>query len=225
MYGVKDIIKKSFMEGFSATDINTKTVVFALLITAAISLYIFLLYRGITRKTFYSKNFNISLVGVALITATIILTIQSSIVVSLGMVGALSIVRFRTAVKDPLDLMFLFWAISTGIVCGAGYAEFAVLLTIILTIMVFVLSYIPVAKAPMILVINADSSVKEEEIIDIIKKRTAHYSIKSRNLTLRNFDFTIELRTKEDMALVRDIQAVAGVQSVALLKHDGEATF
>ena len=225
MYGVKDIIKKSFVEGYSAVDITTKTVVIALLITAVLSLYIFFLYRAITRKTFYSKNFNISLVGVALITAAIIITIQSSIVVSLGMVGALSIVRFRTAVKDPLDLMFLFWAISTGIICGAGFAEFAVLLTIIMTIMVFVLNHIPLAKAPMILIVNAVNDLKEEEIMEVVKKRTAYSGVKSRNLTPTSLDLTIELRTKEDADLIRDIQAIEGVQSVALLKHDGETSF
>ena len=160
-----------------------------------------------------------------MIIATIILTIQSSIVVSLGMVGALSIVRFRTAVKDPLDLMFLFWAISTGIVCGAGFAEFAVLLAIILTVMVFALNCIPIAKAPMILVVNGANTLKEEAIIDVVKKRAAYSSVKSRNLTQTSLDLTIELRTKEDAALVRDIQAIEGVQSVALLKHDGETTF
>lgn len=225
MYGVKDIIKKSFVEGYSAVDITTKTVVIALLITAVLSLYIFFLYRAITRKTFYSKNFNISLVGVALITAAIIITIQSSIVVSLGMVGALSIVRFRTAVKDPLDLMFLFWAISTGIICGAGFAEYAVLLTIIMTIMVFLLNHIPLAKAPMILIVNAVNDLKEEEIMEVVKKRTAYSGIKSRNLTPTSLDLTIELRTKEDADLIRDIQAIEGVQSVALLKHDGETSF
>ena len=225
MYGVKDIIKKSFMEGYSATDITTKTVMMALLITAVLSVYIFFLYRSITRKTFYSKNFNISLVGVSLVTCTIILTIQSSIVVSLGMVGALSIVRFRTAVKDPMDLMFLFWAISTGIVCGAGFAEYAVLLAIILTVMVSTLSYVPIAKSPMILVINAMNTVQEEAIIDVLKKGAAYHSVKSRNLTSSTLDLTIELRTKEDSALVRDVQAIEGVQSVALLKHDGETTF
>jgi uncharacterized membrane protein YhiD involved in acid resistance len=225
MYGVKDIIKKSFVEGYSAVDITTKTVVIALLITAVLSLYIFFLYRALTRKTFYSRNFNISLVGVALVTAAIIITIQSSMVVSLGMVGALSIVRFRTAVKDPLDLMFLFWAISTGIICGAGFAEYAVLLTIIMTIMVLLLNHIPLAKAPMILVVNAVNSLKEEEIMEVVKKRTAYSCVKSRNITPTFLDLTIELRTKEDATLIRDIQAIQGVQSVTLLKHDGETSF
>ena len=109
MFSFKDILKKSFLEGFASSDITAKTVMVALLVTTLIAVYIFVVYKLMCRKTFYSKNFNISLVGVALITAAIIITIQSSVVVSLGMVGALSIVRFRTAVKDPMDLMFLFW--------------------------------------------------------------------------------------------------------------------
>lgn len=165
MYSIKDIIKKSFLEGFAASDISVKTVIIALLITCIIGVYIFFLYRIITRKTFYSKNFNISLVCVAIITAAIILTIQSSIVVSLGMVGALSIVRFRTAVKEPLDLVFLFWAISTGIICGAGFAEFALILAVVLTAVILALNFLPVLKTPLILVINAKSFDCEEEIM------------------------------------------------------------
>ena len=104
----KDIFKKSFLEGFSSTEINTETIAAALAIASALALYIFLVYRVLTRKTFYSKSFNISLAGITVITAALILTMQSSVVLSLGMVGALSIVRFRTAIKDPMDLMFLF---------------------------------------------------------------------------------------------------------------------
>ena len=97
-----DIFKKSFLDGFSSTDINIYTATTSMVITCILALYIFLVYRVLTRKTFYSKNFNISLAGIALITSGIILTIQSSIVVSLGMVGALSIVRFRTAIKEGI---------------------------------------------------------------------------------------------------------------------------
>ena len=115
-----DIFKKSFLNGFTAADINIYTSMTAMLVASSIALYIFVVYRVLTRKTFYSKSFNISLACITLITTSIILTIQSSIVVSLGMVGALSIVRFRTAVKDPMDLTFLFWAIAVGISCGVG---------------------------------------------------------------------------------------------------------
>ena len=120
----KDIFKKSFLEGFASTEITTLTVVTALGVACLLALYIFFVYRVVTRKTFYSKNFNITLAGVTVITASLILTMQSSVVLSLGMVGALSIVRFRTAIKEPMDLMFLFWSISVGIICGSGGGHF-----------------------------------------------------------------------------------------------------
>lgn len=220
-----DIFKKSFLEGFASADITPQSVLAALVITSIISLYIFLAYRVLTRKTFYSKNFNISLVGVALITAAIIVTIQSSVVISLGMVGALSIVRFRTAIKDPMDLMFLFWAISTGIICGAGFAEFAIILAIVLTIMVVLLDRMPVAKAPMILVVNASQMDAEKKLIPVIQKYAKHFTVKSRNMTSTTLDLTIELRTAQGSELVADAMTVEGICSVALLAHDGEVTF
>jgi len=128
----KDIFKKSFIEGFSRYDMSPVNILIVMAISTAFAIYIFMAYRLLTRKTFYSKTFNISLAAVTVITSAIILTIQSSVVISLGMVGALSIVRFRTAVKEPMDLAFLFWAISTGIICGAGLYFIAVPLTLIL---------------------------------------------------------------------------------------------
>lgn len=192
-----DIFKKSFLEGYASTDITTATVFVALGITCALALYIFFVYRVVTRKTFYSKNFNISLAGIAVITAAIILTIQSSIVVSLGMVGALSIVRFRTAIKDPMDLMFLFWSISVGIICGAGLAEIAMILSVIVTIGIVALDLLPVAKAPMLLVVNALSPETEKPVLDAVKQYCRHYHVKSRNLTSTSMDMIVELRTAE----------------------------
>lgn len=225
MYSMKDIFKKSFLEGFASSDIGIESICMTLAITFIIGIYIFFVYRVVTRKNFYSKNFNISLVGVALITAAIIITIQSSIVVSLGMVGALSIVRFRTAIKDPMDLMFLFWSISIGIICGAGFAEFAVLLSIALTVVIFLLDRIPVAKAPMILIINATDIDVEEKILDIVKQYASHPHVKSRNMTPSSLDMTIEVRTKEGNVLLRRIMEISGVSSASLLAHDGEVTF
>ena len=151
----EDIFKKSFLEGYSTIEINTATILVALFFSLILGLYIFFCYRVMTRRTFYSRNFNISLVALTLITSAIILTIQSSVVVSLGMVGALSIVRFRTAIKDPMDLVFLFWAISVGIICGAGLSEIAILSSLAVTLVLYVLNLVPVGKAPMILVVSA----------------------------------------------------------------------
>lgn len=220
-----DIFKKSFLDGFSATDINIYTATVAMMITCVLALYIFVVYRILTRKTFYSKNFNISLAGIALITSGIILTIQSSLVVSLGMVGALSIVRFRTAIKDPMDLMFLFWSIAVGIICGVGMAEIAIILSIIMTVGIIVLNGLPVAKAPLIFVVNASDLDAELIIMSTVKKYAKHATIKSRNMTKSSLDLIVELRTAEGSKLVREVLEIPSVMSASLLTHDGEVTF
>lgn len=220
-----DIFKKSFLEGFASTEINIYTAATAMLITCVLALYIFVVYRVLTRKTFYSKSFNIALAGIALITAGIILTIQSSIVVSLGMVGALSIVRFRTAVKDPMDLMFLFWAIAIGIICGVGMAEIAILMSLILTAGILVLNGLPVAKAPLLLVVNSSDLDGEEEIMAVVKEHSTSCSVKSRNMTRSSLDLIIELRSGEGSELVRRVLDIPTVDSASLMSHDGEVTF
>lgn len=220
-----DIFKKSFLEGFESTDINVYTAAAAMMITCVLALYIFTIYRVLTRKTFYSKSFNISLAGIALITCGIILTIQSSIVVSLGMVGALSIVRFRTAIKDPMDLMFLFWSIAVGIICGVGMAEIAVMLSVVLTLGVLLLNQLPVAKAPLILVVNAKDINAECDIMLVVKKYAKSPAIKSRNMTKDNLDIIVELRTSEGSNLIKDILDLQSVSSASLMSHDGEVTF
>lgn len=220
-----DLFKKSFQEGFAPADITTTTAAAAMLITCALALYIFVVYRIITRKTFYSKSFNISLAGIALITCAIILTIQSSLVVSLGMVGALSIIRFRTAVKDPMDLMFLFWAIAVGIICGVGLAEIAAMLSILMTAGILVLNGLPVAKAPQILVVDALSPDAENEILCAVKKYAKHNSVKSRNMTRSSLNMVIEVRTAEASSLLAEVLRVWSVDSAALMAHDGEVTF
>ena len=221
----KDIFKKSFLEGYASAEITTITIVAALGIACALALYIFFVYRVVTRKTFYNKNFNISLAGVTVITAALILTMQSSVVLSLSMVGALSIVRFRTAVKDPMDLTFLFWSISVGIICGAGLAQVAVILSVIMTVGILVLDHMPVAKAPMILVVNASDLDAEEAVAAVVQKFSRYYNVKSRNLTGSSLDLVIEVRTEEGSALVREIMGLKSVSSASLLSHDGEVTF
>lgn len=220
-----DIFKKSFLEGYASTEITTFTILVALGIACLLALYIFFVYRVVTRKTFYSKNFNITLAGITVITAALILTMQSSVVLSLGMVGALSIVRFRTAVKDPMDLMFLFWSISVGIICGAGLAQVAVILSVVVTVGILVLDRMPVAKAPMILVVNAVDPDAEDAVCGTVKKYTKFFTVKSRNMTSQTLDLVVELRTEQGSSLVREVMALKGITSASLLAHDGEVTF
>jgi len=221
----KDIFKKSFLVGFASAEITTVTVIVALAVASALALYIFLVYRVMTRKNFYSRNFNVSLAGITVITAALILTMQSSIVLSLGMVGALSIVRFRTAIKDPMDLMFLFWSISVGIICGAGLAQVALILSAVLTVGILVLNQFPVVRAPMILVVNTGNLQAEAALGQILSQYDKHYRVKSRNMTANALDLVVELRTAKADALLRQVMEVSGVTAASLLAHDGEATF
>lgn len=222
----KDIFKNSFLEVFAKNELSASQIGVSLLITCLVALYIFWVYRLITRKTFYSKNFNISLVALSMITAMVILTIQSNIVLSLGMVGALSIVRFRTAIKDPMDLVFLFWSISVGIACGAGMLEIAVIGSLLMTIVIFVLDRLPLAKAAMILVINADAGKeKTASIMELVKKYSRYHKVKSRNITEGQLDMVIELWVSEEEELVEKVSELSGVHAVSLMSHDGEVTF
>ncbi|MBQ1671725.1 MAG: DUF4956 domain-containing protein [Treponema sp.] len=223
----KDIFKKSFLQGFSRYDMSPTNIIIVMSISAIFALYIFMAYRLLTRKTFYSKAFNISLAAVTVITTAIILTIQSNVVISLGMVGALSIVRFRTAVKEPMDPAFMFWAISTGIVCGAGLAEIACVLAFILSIALFVLDRIPVGRAPQILMISAVGYEVEGKVIRVIRDYCAYHTVKSRRLANNQTDLVIELRTLSlnEPKLIQEVAAVEGVISSSLLRHDGEVTY
>ena len=223
--GFKDVFKKSFLEGFTSMDITTGKIAATLIVTALLALYIFAIYRLVTRKVFYSKNFNISLAVMSLITAAIILAMQSNLVISLGMVGALSIVRFRTAVKDPMDLVFLFWAISIGIICGAGLYEIALVTSVGVTVFILVLDMLPVGKAPMMLVVNSSEMNGEKAVLDVVGKYARYYKVKSRNLSKGRLDLVIELKVKEESALVSEVAALDGMLSASMISHDGEVTF
>ncbi len=223
--GFKDVLRKSFLEGVNIVDFSITSVAVTIAVTAVLGIYIYLVYRLVSRKAFYSKSFNISLVALAMITAAIILAIQSSVVISLGMVGALSIVRFRTAVKDPMDLVFLFWAISVGIICGAGLYGMAFMLSLCVTIVVLLLDFFPTVSAPLLLVLNAQGEDAEEEVMEIVSRYARYFHIKSRNLTKDGMDMVVELRVKKDEAdMVREINKLSGVDSVSLLSHDGETS-
>lgn len=219
-----DIFKKSFLEGFSGSNITTATILVTLFVTCVLALYIFVVYYMAAKKTFYSKTFNISLALIAVITSSIILAMQSNLVISLGMVGALSIVRFRTAIKDPMDLMFLFWAISIGIICGAQMYKIAIITSLALTVGLFLLEMTPQGKANVLLVINATDLSVEPQIKELIQKYAKHYVIKSRNVTNGGVDLIVDLKLSNEKQLLADVTALKEVTGASLMAHDGEVT-
>ena len=187
-------------------------------------IYIFFVYRLVTKKTFYANTFNLTLIAMAVITAAIILTIQSNIVLSLGMVGALSIVRFRTAIKDPLDLAFLYWSISVGIICGAGLSSIAIVLSLVMTFIVVIMQKYPNRKLSMILVVNSTNIESDTDILNVVKQHCKFYKIRSKNLTPKSLDLIIEVKVDSESKLVNDIITIAGVTAANILSHDGEIT-
>lgn len=221
---IQDIIKKSFLQQF-ATDISTSKIFVVLALTAAIGVYIFFIYRITCRKAFYSRSFAISLVVNGMVTAAIILAMQSNVVISLGMVGALSIIRFRTAIKDPMDLGYLFWSISVGIICGAGLVEIALVASIMITVIMLLLHFVPNAKPALLLIVNAESAATEQLLVAVLKKDAKYFKIKSRNVTASGVDMIVELKTKQEQQLISDVYAVEGIRSASLMTHDGEITY
>lgn len=219
---VTDVIKKSVLEGFSYSDLSTTKIITTLLVTFAIAIYIFFVYKLVTKSSFYFKSFNVSMAIISVVTAGIILAMQSSIVISLGMVGALSIVRFRTAIKDPMDLLFLFWSIGTGIICGAGLYKIAVILAILVTVGILFLDMLPIRISPYLLIINAESKEMEDAIMDFIRQTGGAYRIKSKNITKSGMDLIIEIKTKKEKELMDQLSDMKGISSVSLLAHDGE---
>ena len=222
---IKDAIKKSVLQEFTDPAVTMGDIAAALGMAAVLALYIYLIYKLVTRSAFYSRDFNKSLAMLPVITAGILLAMQSSFVISLGSVGALSIVRFRNAVKDPMDLVFLLWSISIGIVCGAKLYALAILLSLVLTVLVFVLDLIPAAKSPMLLVMNGSDASVEAALQPILKQQAKAAHVKSRNLTTAGIDLIVELRPNDPPALVQACAALPGVQSVSLLDHDGQIRY
>ena len=223
--GFKDVFKKSFLEGFTSMDISAGRIMATFAVTCILACYVFLIYRLVTRKSFYSKGFNVSLAAMSVITAAIILAMQSNLVISLGMVGALSIVRFRTAIKDPMELVFLFWSISIGIICGAGLYEVALVTSVAVKVFILVLDMIPVSRAPMMLVVNSSKMDDEQTVLDVVGKYAKSYKVKSRNLSKGRLDMVVELRVKDESGLVSEVAALDGMIGASLIAHDGEVTF
>ena len=217
-----DAIKKSVLEGFSYSDFSTTKILATLFITFLVSLYIFLIYRVTTKNTFYNKGFNVSMAAISMVTAGIVMAMQSNLVISLGMVGALSIVRFRTAIKDSMDLFYLFWSIGVGIMCGASLYELAILLSLAVTLVVLLFSALPLSFSPYILIIKTTKEVSESDLTSVIVKYSKKVHINSKNISLQDVNYIIEIRTKQAGELVEELSKISGVVNATVMFQDTE---
>lgn len=217
-----DVIKKSVLNGFTAGDMSSTEIMVTLGITFLIGLYIFFVYKMVSKTALYDKSFHISMALISVITAGIIVAMQSSIVISLGMVGALSIVRFRTAIKNPMDLLFLFWSIGTGIVCGAGMYEIAFMVAFVTTIGIVILEYLPGNKRIYLLIVNGNTQLSEDDVLEVAKPLTRSCRVKTRNIKKHGCDFIFEVDTTREKELVEALREVQNIEQLSLLHHEGE---
>jgi len=189
----------------------------------AIGLFLYFVYKKTFRGVMYSRSFNHSLILVTLVTALVIMAVTSNIVLSLGMVGALSIVRFRTAVKDPMDLVFLFWSIAVGIVTGAGLYILAVVGSLAIGLVVFALSRTPAADAPYLLVVHCASEESDALVQSTLRSRRPRFAVQSKTISPTGVESTYELRVREGGTdIVREIAAIEGIQDAVLVAYNGD---
>ena len=218
-----EIFKDSFLDNFTS-NISIPTICVTLIYAFLLSLFVFFIYKLTTKGVIYSKKFNISMSLMSIVTAAIVLSMQANITVSLGMVGALSIVRFRTAIKEPRDLLFLFWSISNGIIIGAGIYSIAIILAIVLGIAMIFYDIIPEKKTPYLLVIYF-KKVKTRDIEIILKSYKIKYRLKSENLSSKESSYIYELKVKKDKDFIKELLKIKGVNEVNLLSQDGESQY
>ena len=218
---VKDMIKKSVLESGVFDQYNISSILVALVAALALGILIFLVYRRFYTGVIYSRTFAVTLVGMTVLTCMVTLAISTNVVISLGMVGALSIVRFRTAVKDPMDLLYLFWAITTGITSGAGMYVLALIAAVIMILMI-ILFYSRQQRGKIyIAVIHYSGDEAGDEVIRCFGKRK--YFIKSKTMRKEKTEMAVEIFCKQaDMDFMEKIRAIEHVDDVTLIQYNGE---
>ena len=218
---VKDMIKKSVLESGVFDQYNISSILVALAAALALGILIFLVYRRFYTGVIYSRTFAVTLVGMTVLTCMVTLAISTNVVISLGMVGALSIVRFRTTVKDPMDLLYLFWAITTGITSGAGMYVLALIAAAIMILMI-ILFYSRQQRGKIyIAVIHYSGDEAGDEVIRCFGKRK--YFIKSKTMRKEKTEMAVEIFCKQaDMDFMEKIRAIEHVDDVTLIQYNGE---
>lgn len=205
------------------TSFSILDTVAALLLSFIIGLFIYLVYKKTFKGVMYSESFGISLIAMNLITTLVILAVSSNLITSLGMVGALSIVRFRTVVKEPLDLVYLFWAITSGIIVGVGLIPLAIIGSVIVGLILMVFSGRSVSDTPYIVIVNCAGDIAEQESLRIIREQTKKQAIKSKTVSQIGSELTVEVRLKEGTGqFLNNILAVEGVENAVLVSYNGD---
>lgn len=216
-----DIFKSSFLE--SVTEFSVVDTLIGMISALIIGLFIFIVYKKTFSGIMYSTGFATSLVGLSLVTTLVIMAVTSNVVLSLGMVGALSIVRFRAAIKEPIEIVYLFWSLATGIVIGAGMIPLAVIGSAIIGIILVIFVNQKFSNTPYILIINCANEKAEESALNIIEKSVDKYIIKSKTLNEAGIELTAEIRVNDTAtSFVNRVNEIDGISGATLVTFNGE---
>lgn len=221
MLTFQDIFKSDFLS--SVDSISLVDIAIALVLAFALGLFIFFVYKKTYMGVMYSSSFGVTLIALTMISTVVILAVTSNVVLSLGMVGALSIVRFRAAIKEPLEIAFLFWAIAVGIVLAAGLIILAVVGSAVIGLVLIVFVNRRSWLDPYIVVLDCDGSESEREATDFLKKSVTKCSVKSKTVQAGAIELNVEVRMKSgDTGFVNELSAIPGVRSSVLVSYNGE---
>ena len=216
-----DIFKSSYLENVSAIDIPD--MIIALVLAFLVGLFIYFIYQKTYRGVMYSASFGVTLVALTMITTLVILAVTSNAVLSLGMVGALSIVRFRTAIKEPMEIVFLFWSLAVGIVIGAGMIPLAVIGSLIIGIILVIFANRKIRNTPYILIVNCNDENAEKSALELIGKSVGKYMVKSKSVNASGIELTTEVRIKNNSTdFVNRVNELTGVSAATLVSYNGE---
>lgn len=216
-----DIFKSSFLENFNSVSYFDMAV--ALLLSFGVGVFIFMIYRKTFKGVMYSSTFGVTLIALTMISTFVILAVTSNVVLSLGMVGALSIVRFRTAIKEPLDIAFLFWSIAAGIVLAAGMIPLAVIGSGVIGLMLVVFVNKKAHTDPYIVVISCADAESEKRAGEYLAAHADRCVVKSKSVKAGRVEFNMEIRLKSgDTAFINELSALNGVNSAVLVSYNGE---
>lgn len=216
-----DIFQSSFLE--NVTSVSLLDMAIALVLAFCIGLFIFLIYKKTFTGVMYSSNFGVTLIALTMITTLVILAVTSNVVLSLGMVGALSIVRFRTAIKEPLDIAFLFWSIAVGIVLAAGMLPLAVIGSVVIGLILLVFVNRKDVDAPYILVLRCADVDSEEGTRKQLESCVKRYVLKSKSVQQEMIELNYEIRLKENQTdFVTVLASMPGVHSAVLVSYNGD---
>ena len=215
-----DIFKSSFLENIGS--VNILDMVLALALAFGLGMFIFFVYKKTFSGVMYSSTFGVTLVALTMITTVVILAVTSNVVLSLGMVGALSIVRFRTAIKEPLDIAFLFWSIAVGIVLAAGMIPLAVFGSVFIGIMLLLMVNRKTYRNPYMLVIHCENYESERAALDFVKKEVLRSALKGKTVQKDRIELNLEVRMKEENTdFINVLSEMQGVKDAVLVSYNG----